>query len=192
MAARVRRQFMSPKCRSPVPDRGGIGHDLLVQLSLDPEISEIGHLDQVAMDDLLVDVDAITIRRDDGVCFAIDCEGLRRGGDSVDDALVWVAAGMMGFERLPVTRADVMAEPGFANARAVWSYRDCTIDPRMKFEIVTLLHEDGPLRFHEVCQRVPGPRDPVATIFAMCCANLIEIDLGEMLDQHTFVRARGS
>jgi hypothetical protein len=168
MPARAHRQYFSCfKSRTAIPHRGGIGHDLLIQLALKPGVVEIGYIDRLALGEVLVDVDAVTIRRADDERFAIDCIGLRRATE--DDDLGWRAAEMAGYLRLPIHRSEIMSEPAFSAARAVWSYRDYAIDAGMRFRIVHALSEDGPLRFHELCQRVCGPRDPVGTLLSMAC-----------------------
>lgn len=189
MLVRTHQFFVSPKCQDPVPHCGGIGHDLLVQLALDPKIAEIGYLDRVSIGDLLIDAGLITIRCDDGRCFAIDCAGLHCPADS-DSELVWQAANLAGFDRLHVPRVVVMAEPAFSNARATWAHRRFAVDPTMRVAMLEILHEDGPLRLSELCQRVPGPRDPVATTFALACADLVEIDMCLPLDQTALIRSR--
>jgi hypothetical protein len=66
--------------------------------------------------------------------------------------LAWAAASIAGYDRLTVHGADIMREPRFGSARAVWAHRRFRVDPGMRLAIVGTLHDDGPLRFGELCQ----------------------------------------
>jgi hypothetical protein len=47
----------------------------------------------------------------------------------------------------------------------------------MRFKILTVLEEDGPLALGCLLKRVNAARDPAPAILALACSDLIELDL---------------
>lgn len=183
-------EFTSSKCVRPIPQRGGLVQDLLIQLSLDPSVSAIDFVTTVLTKDGVVDVDAIVIRRD-GEDYAIDFEpsGPLRTAEQHDQARRAIT--LIGYRGLLVAGADVMREPRFSTARAVWSHRRIAVPLAMRLAIGRALEEAGSsLSLHELCSSVTGPIDPVGAVCALACGGELEIDLTDGLTPTTIVRSR--
>ena len=182
--------FESVKCVRPIAcDRSGIVHDLLVQLTLDPEVRVIDLLDRVERDGGSLQVGAITIQTaKEGFLLDFDATRIARSAD--EHRLVSRAVAEAGFFPVEVTAKQIMMEPRFGAARAVWSHRRIAVPASMRLALIKELDESGPLPLHEICLRVPGPIDPVGAICALACAGELEFDLREGLLPATIVRSR--
>lgn len=182
--------FRSAKTFEPIPHAGGLVHDALVQASLDPKVLEIGFLRQAGPPSAKVDVGAITVVRDDGAYF-LDIVPARplRSLDATD--ATEAALSEAGLRPLTLEGEDIMREPTFSAARAVWSYRRFSVAPAMRFYILAALEEDGPLTMHRLCTAVPGPQEPFLSILSLACADAVELDIRlQPLGSTTLVRSR--
>lgn len=133
---------------------------------------------------------AITVTRDDGR-YHLDIVPTRPLRSLDDDCLVNQALCDLGLMAIEVTAAEIMSEPRFSSARAVWSYRRCAVSLDMRMKIKTVLAEEGPLSLHHLCTLVQGPQDPFSSVLSLVCADALEIDLfPEPIGPSTVVRNR--
>jgi hypothetical protein len=182
--------FRSAKTAVGVPHPGGLVHDALVQNSLAPEVRGIGYVGTATAGSREIDLAAITISRDDGR-FHLDIVPARPLRSIVEDHLARQAFSELGLESIEVTAADIMKEPRFSSARAVWTYRRCAVSIEMRFKIQAALAEEGPLPLHHLCTLVQGPQDPFTSVLSLVCADVLEIDLvPEQIGPSTVVRSR--
>jgi hypothetical protein len=182
--------FHSAKTAAGIPHAGGLVHDALVQNSLAPEVRALGYIGTATAGSREIDVAAITITRDDGR-YHLDIVPARPLRSIEDDRLASEALRELGLMQIEVTASDIMAEPRFSSARAVWTYRRCAVSPEMRFKIQAALAEEGPLSLHHLCTLVQGPQDPFSCVLGLCCADILEIDLvPEPVGPRTMIRSR--
>jgi len=85
------------------------------------------------------------------------------------EGLALIALGRLGLTPQTLTAADIKREPRFANANTAWAYRlHLGIEIRMR--VLTVLHEDGPLRLACLLTRVRTVRDSVPARMALACS----------------------
>jgi hypothetical protein len=182
--------FQSAKTAVGIPHLGGLVHDALVQNTLAPEVRAIGYVGTATAGSREVNVTAITITRDDG-SYHLDIVPARPLRSIVDDHLARQALSELCLMSIEVTAADIMSEPRFSSARAVWTYRRYAVSLEMRFKILAALGEEGPLSLHQLCTLLQGPQDPFSSILALVCADALEIDLLlEPIGPSTIVRSR--
>jgi hypothetical protein len=182
--------FISAKTTVPIPNRGGLVRDALIQTSLDPKVRAIDFVEGTPLGKAPLNLDAIVVERDDGR-FVLDIVPGRslRGLDEAE--LVETALANLGLTPIVVSAADIRREPLFSNARHVWACSQRAVHIGMRLRIVRTLSEDGPMNLDHLCSMVEGPQDPAAAVFALVCANLIEIEIEqEPLGPTTRVRLR--
>lgn len=181
--------FVSPKASRPIPHAGGIVRDALLQATLDPEILEIGFLGTAGTEAQPVDIQVVTFRTNAGWRY-LNIEvarPLRSLGeaDAFDRELR-----ARGLAPYTLTGADILKEPRFSTARAIWTYRRFSVLPDMRHRLLAALAEDGPMSLHHLCTLVPGPLDPFASVLSLACRNEVEIDISTPLSPSTTVRSR--
>jgi hypothetical protein len=182
--------FQSAKTSVGIPHPGGIVHDALVQNTLAPEVRAIGYVGTATAGTREIELAAITITRDDGH-YHLDIVPARTLRSIEDDHLASQALFDLGMISLEATAADIMKEPRFSSARAIWTYRRCAVSLEMRFKIQTALAEEGPLSLHHLCTLVQGPQDPFSCVLSLVCADALEIDLlPEPIGPSTIVRNR--
>ncbi|ABE40878.1 hypothetical protein RPD_3655 [Rhodopseudomonas palustris BisB5] len=182
--------FVSAKTAEPIPHAGGLFHDALVQASLDPQVLEIGFLRQAGPASAAVDVAVVTVVRPDGR-FYLDIAPARPLRSLAQTDALEGALSTHGLSRLTIAGEDIMREPSFTTARAVWAHRRFVVAPLMKFNILDALVEDGPATMRQLCSAVPGPQDPFLAVLSLACANLLELDIrSQPLGPGTVVRSR--
>ena len=181
--------FQSAKTGAGIPHAGGLVHDALVQNTLAPEVRKIGYIGTATAGAREIDVAAITITRDDGR-YHLDIVPARALRSIEDDRLANQALCALDLMSIEVTAADIMMEPQFSSARAVWTYRRCAVSLEMRLKIQAALAEEGPLSLHHLCTLVQGPQDPFSCVLALACADVLEIDLiPEPIGPRTMIRS---
>jgi hypothetical protein len=182
--------FQSAKTGVGIPHLGGLVLDALVQNTLAPEVRAIGYIGTATAGTREIELAAITITRDDGR-YHLDIVSARPLRSNEDDRLANQALCDLGLMSIEVTAADIIKEPRFSSARAVWTYRRCAVWLEMRFKIQTALAEEGPLSLHHLCTLVQGPQDPFACVLSLVCADELEIDLlPGPIGPSTIVRSR--
>jgi hypothetical protein len=182
--------FQSAKTAVGIPHPGGLVHDALIQNTLAPAVRAIGYIGTATAGSREIAVAAITITRDDGR-YHLDIAPARTLRSIEDDRLASQALYELGYMSMEVPASDIMSEPRFSSARAVWTYRRCFVSLEMRFKIQSVLADEGPLSLHHLCSLVQGPQDPFACVLSLVCADALEIDLfHEPIGPSTIVRCR--
>jgi hypothetical protein len=189
-AADASQTFVSAKAARPIPHAGGLVGDALVQQSLDPSVRAIDFLRPAGPPAAEVGP-VITVSRDDGEYY-LDVVPARALRTVADQDAFEAAMAARGLSPLILTGAEIMVEPRFSTARAVWTYRRLRVPPDMRFRLLAVLEEeDGTTTLDELCRRVPGPLDPFSSVMALACADEVAIDLASQpLGPKTMVRSR--
>ena len=159
--------FVSAKTVRPVPCHGDLARLALIRATLDPSVATIAPLSadarhapaRVRAVATLVGVDgsvALCVRGEDGPD-ALDCDAA---------TLVYSAA-------------DLMRDPLAANLRLVWSCARRWVSPGDQVRVLHVLDECGSTTLIDAAQAATASVDGVATVLAMACRGLIEIDLDD-------------
>jgi hypothetical protein len=170
--------FVSAKCAVPIPAPHPARREALIRASLDASVRRISHVASAVVAGSNVEMDVVMIGRDDGI-FALDVVPARYRIDG-RQGLVHRALRDLGHASLIVTAEDLDAEPARANRDLVWSHRGRTVAVDRRLEILRILVDDGPLPLDRLLRGVSG-RDPAASVMALACADLLELDLESAL-----------
>jgi hypothetical protein len=181
--------FVSAKTATPIPARHQALREALVRASLDPAVRSISYLAAAHVASAPVELDAVTLIRDDGR-FYLDVVPARRVR-AVDENLFRIAMRERGLDPLVVTSDDLEAEPRRSNADLVWSYNGRFVPLDLRLGILQVLMDDGPLPLGRLLQRIRSDREPVAAIMSLACSDLLKIDLTSgPVGPATMVRSR--
>lgn len=183
--------FKSAKCAVAIPVHHPLVGETLVQASLDPDTLSINFIRSVTVGASSVALDAVVLVRKDGRRL-LDVEDVRPVVGISEDNLRRLALKQLGLARLTLSAADIKREPLYSNARLVWSYRNRSIPIGLRIRVLELLAEDGPMRLANLLASTgSNEADPAASVLALACANLLEIELSETpLGPQTLVRCR--
>jgi hypothetical protein len=182
--------FISAKTSTAIPARHPLVRDALVQASLDPQVRLLEFVPTAAVGTAQIALKAVVIVRDDGR-FYLDVVEARPVRDVEAEGLALIALDHLGLAPLALTGGDIKREPRFANARAVWAYRLHPVGIAMRFRILTVLQEDGPMALGCLLPRICAARDPAPAVMALACSDLIELDLvSQPLGPLTIARSR--
>jgi|SRR5579871_2529064 len=180
--------FNCAKAPTPITHAGGLVHDALIQTALDPTIQAIKRLERANSSAPLMNDEIIIEMK--GARFHLDIEVPGRHRTSAEAIELECTLRRHEIFSLRVTGADITREPGFSNARLVWSARNALITPDIQLRALRTLTK-GPLSLEALCTMLTGVPNPMAIILALSCRDLVELDLfSAALSPHTFVRIR--
>ncbi|MEI9923447.1 MAG: hypothetical protein WDN50_07905 [Bradyrhizobium sp.] len=182
--------FISAKTSAAIPVSSTFTHDALVQATLDPEVLKIDFLAQTQVGDTAKDINAIIIVRESG-SMVLDVVPARTAGDARQDRSIGTAPPASGLARITLTAADIQKEPRFSNCRLVWAYRAHFVGISQRMAILQTLVDDSPMNLGRLLSVLRGDRDPGPAVLALCCGDLIELDLlSRPLGPETIARIR--
>lgn len=182
--------FVSSKCSTGIPHAGGLVHDLLVQLTLDPAVLAIAHVGTVTVGASTVTVDAIMVERVDGR-FVLDPEASRPLRSLAEQDRFESAMAKLCWPVRPVESVSIMREPLFSNCRAAWAYRRVVVPFSMRIALLHAFDEEGPaLTLERLCTLVSGPIDPIGAVLSLACDNSLEVDLSQPFGPSSVLRLR--
>jgi hypothetical protein len=111
--------------------------------------------------------------------------------DLDDEGLVLIALRELGLAPLVVTAEDLRAEPRRSNTRSVWSYKDLAVPVPLRVHILKVLASEGLIELGRLLETIRSEQDPSPAVMALCCSDLLELDLiSEPLGPSTVVRTR--
>lgn len=183
---RVPFAFHTPKSHDPIPYAGSSAADHLIQASLDRHVVSIRLVDRLAHGGRTVRVAAPLIGRDDGESFVALLAGGHPERDP-DHGAVRAAIAAAGLVARAVAPEEVAIEPLATTARVIWRQRHVGVDPGMRLGLLAAFATEASMTVHELCSRVPGPRDPVFAVMALACEARLHLDLSEGFDLSTTV-----
>ncbi len=171
--------FVSAKTSRPIPCPGDLARLALIRVTLDPEVASIGPVPanvveppaQARMLATLFGVDGSVV-----LCLY--------GPDGTD-------APDYGMPTVVYSAAELAADPLAANLRSVWSCARRWVSPGDQVRVLHHLGENGSTTLIEAAQAATASVDGVATVLAMACKGLVEVDLDDApLGPGTRVRRR--
>jgi hypothetical protein len=182
--------FTSAKTTAAIPFTHSLVGDALVQAALDPAIREIEFIPTVTCHDKVVALEAIVFHGDAGRQ-VLDIPGVRPLRSVDDEGLALLAADQLGLPALRMTAADIRRQPRAANSSLVWNCRHTRVQISDRVRLLQALSEDGPMPLARLSSEVRWALDPVATVLAMACLDLVELDLTTIpVGPETVVRRR--
>jgi hypothetical protein len=185
-------RFSSAKTRGAIPTDCGHIYDALVQATLDPSVDVIEYVSTVAVENLAVDLHAVIFHRD-GDRHLVEFPDARPTCDIDQEGLMLLAVDKLGLPTTTITAADVLQQPRRENCRIVWECRFAHVSAGDRIRVLELLGEEGPISIARAAAEFRFSEDPVSALFAMACADLIEMDLAdERLGPELPVRRRSS
>ena len=159
--------FVSAKTSAPVPCHGDLARLALIRATLDSSIATIAPLRTGSHDGPAgVRAVATLVGVDGSVALCVRSEGGPDASDCAMPALVYSAA-------------ELMRDPLAANLRAVWSCARRWVSPGDQVRVLHVLDENGTTSLIDAAQAATASVDGVATVLAMACRGLIEIDLDD-------------
>ncbi len=156
------RIFQCAKAQAHIPVRNRLVRDALIQMALDPDVTEFRPPDA---DGCSFDFRATRCGVEERVSVRsnADQENEPAGSDCCDVVLHEPA---------------ILSEPRLSSARLVWSCRKRWVPPGDRVRILHFLTESGaPLI--DVAQAATSSPDGVAAVLALVCQDLLEIDLAQ-------------
>jgi hypothetical protein len=183
--------FVSAKTVAAIPTRSPVRLDVLIQASLDPQVSLIDYVLGTTDASRTIIRDGIILQRDDGQ-FLLDFVPARLQSNSASDGCFQIASGKQPVKRLIISLEELTQEPRCSNARLVWSYRCRSVSIEMRMRILQTLLDDGPVQLGELLKSIRSHHDPAPAVMALACADLIFLDLKSYpLGPSTLVGYRG-
>jgi hypothetical protein len=159
-----------------IPFRHPLVRDALVLASLDPAVRSIEYLPTARSANASTDVDAIVLDRDGGRYYLDVIEARPRRSIAqhiiLADALV-----ELGLLPWTMSAAEILSEPRWSNARAVWAHAGHAVPVGTRLQVVGALADEGAMALGDLLGRLRGDRDPAPAVMALACMGLIQIDL---------------
>jgi hypothetical protein len=182
--------FVSAKTSCAIPVRSEAQRDALVLTTLDPIVRSIGYLATATVEGRTITLDAIVLRRDDGI-YSLDVVPSRINRVAHEEHLLETALATLRLPPLTVTMDEILRQPRHANACAIWQYRNMTVPIGLRIAVMQALENEGTMQLAQLVESLPAERDPAPALLAMACADLIEIDiLSRPIGPRTMIRSR--
>ena len=147
----------------------------LVQASLDPAVVEIDFIASAKVRGIEVPVRSIVLARADGR-WLLDLVDAEPAQDIDQAGLRLLGIESLGIQTLTQTHADLNREPKASNCDLVWACRRRQVGPDDRIRILHRLEESSVSPLIEVASAA-RIGDGVASVFALACENLLELDL---------------
>lgn len=183
---RIPLAFHTPKADDAILYAGSAAHDLLIQATLDFRVLRMGSVHRLPLGDRSVLIAAPLIERDDGAYVALLDDP--RPEQRADRDLVEEAIAAAGLAARRVSPDEIAREPLATTARVVWRQRHVAVEPGMRIGLLAAFAYEPTMTLHQLCSRVPGPRDPVFAVMALACEAQLHLDLSKGFDRETLVR----
>jgi hypothetical protein len=184
------RQFAAAKATARIPLCCRLTHQALVQAALDPDVVRIDFVESVAVREIDVPLGGIILVRGDGA-WLLDLPDAQPTLDIDDAGSRELAIEQLAIPRLTIATAELQQEPCASNCSLVWSCRTRWVSPGDQVRILHYLEENGASPLITVAPNVISATDPIASVLALACRDLIELDLiSAPLNPSTIVRHR--
>lgn len=171
--------FVSTKTSAPVPCHGDLARLALIRATLDPSVASIAPLRADAQHAQARVRPVATLVGVDGAVALFVC-----GEDGPD-------ASDYGVATLVYSAAELTSDPLASNLKLVWSCARRWVSPGDQVRVLHVLDECGSTTLIDAAQAATASVDGVATVLAMACKGLVEIDLDDApLGPGTRVRRR--
>jgi hypothetical protein len=182
--------FQSAKTLAPIPVARPLIRTALIQFTLDANVRRIEFVSSVAVQRETIALDSIVLMGEDGAEL-LEFPEVAATRDLDETGLVLLAIEQLQLPTRRVTFADIKSEPRAANCQMVWACRHWPVMVDDRIRVLDVLGEEGPLPLSRAAAVMRFSRGAISAVLALVCADLIEIELGEMpLAPETVVRRR--
>lgn len=159
----------------PIPVDSATAMQALIQASLDSAVEQIDFIASATVSGIEVPVRAIVLVRADGR-WLLDLVDAEPAQDIDQAGLRLLAIERLGIPTLTATHADLAGEPRASNCALVWSCRGRQVDPDDRIRILHHLEQHPGSSLIEIAA-IARLGDGVASVFALACEDLVELDL---------------
>jgi hypothetical protein len=164
--------FTSAKTAKPIRVDSTLFREALIRATLDPAIRSIDVLPGPTSSQPLQL--AIIVRDDGRFVFGVD-------GDAPTSI---VSVDLARFEKPSpplrthfLTMQELLSEPRYSNEHLVWSHRHRRVSLGLRLQILQVLTMSGPMKLRELGSTIGALGNLPTRVFAMACADLVELDL---------------
>ena len=161
-----KRVFVSWKTDAPVPVSTAVAQLALIQSTLDPDVIRIAP-PPAACDQVTSPIVAVVTDHDGPSALVIG------------DAPPRPADGLRDLRRRTVDRGTLLAEPTATDLRMIWGCATRSYAPGDQVRVLQYLSDNGNASLIEAAQAATASVDGVATVLALACRGLVELDLSE-------------
>lgn len=158
-----------------IPADTAMALQALVQASLDPGVVEINFIEFAKVRGIEVPLRSIVLVRADSQ-WLLDLVGAEPVQDIDQAGLRLLAIECLGIPTLTATHADLNSAPKASNCASVWACRRLQVAPDDRIRILHHLEESPTAPLIDVAATVRSG-EGVAAVFALACADLVELDL---------------
>ncbi|MGI3904011.1 MAG: hypothetical protein ACRYGP_01300 [Janthinobacterium lividum] len=160
------RTFVSAKTTAPVPVASRVAQLALIQATLDPDVIRIDP--PIGNDGLTPSPIVAVLTGHDGPSALL-----------IGDAPARLPSNHRDLRATIVDRAALLAEPIATDLRMIWSCATRWYAPGDQVRILQFLSDNGQASLIEAAQSATASVDGVATVLALACRGLVELDLSE-------------
>jgi hypothetical protein len=168
--------FTGAKAPNAIPIAHELIRDALIQAALNPAIRAIEFIPTFTAFGKTIALDAIVFRGDESRQL-LDIVETRPKRSIDDEGLALLAIDQLGLSLLTLTGAEIRRGPRAANSSLVWNCRHYGVFAPDRVRILQILSDDGPMSLNRLSAEARCTRDPIATVLALACLDLIELDL---------------
>lgn len=180
--------FIGVKCRAPIPLTAGSPVDVLIQASLDPEITSIEFVEAVHWHGHALRLDGVVVTTRTGRSL------LNIVGPTPLRDLDELGASLLALEHAGIGCTDVAvsfvrSEPRRSDYRTVWNCRHVHVEEATRRTISDELEKQA-WSLGDLAMQI-DVTSPIETIYALACTDRLSLDLSSApLSLDTRVRAR--
>lgn len=175
IAAPSHQLFLTPKSSHAIPIAGPLAYDALRQAALDPAVEAIEYVGKVPVGGRNYHLGGILVVRD-GTRYVLDIYDGKNLRSIDEEGLRLLAIDQIGATPFALPRSRILCEPRCSSARLIWEHRRRPVGMHARSRILEDLDRGGPSSLRTMRAR----REDV---FALACEALVDIDLGEALDE---------
>lgn len=182
--------FVSPKTTTGIPAPHPAIREALIQVSLNPEVRSIDYIASAVVASEQVDLGAIIVQRNNQRFF-LDVVPGRRIRTLEDEGLALLALAEFDIKPWVISAKELQREPHYSNALFVWLYNGIRVPREERKRILRALTDKEQIQLGQLERSVRSGRDPLPSVMALVCADLVELDLiSQPIGRTTIVRAR--
>ncbi len=177
----------SPKSSSVILRRSRSFDTLVIQLSIDPDVSSIRYVDTLSAVGRRVKVGMLIAQHDEGR-FAYELVDEAPIRDLDNEGLLQIALEENNIRLVEVDRAQLNAEPRAGNCFQIWRHRNQKVDASTRAEIDRAL-KDGPLTIRQL-GTITRVSNPLTTVCALVWSGTLALDLSQPLSTEAILARR--
>jgi hypothetical protein len=182
--------FSTAKCPVAIPVSDSAFRDALILAALDPAVRSIEFLSLASISMFSFGLNGIVLDRGNARYF-LHIERKDSYWSPVVEETLRQSLDERGLKYIKADSEYLRREPRLSNCREVWRYARASVPFCDRLQIMGCLAEEGPQSLFELEMRINPSNDLGASIYALACADLLELELEtQPLGPRTIVRGR--